>query len=56
MKIDKEKSQRICCSRPKQFRIIYDGGTSGDLIVSFCKKCFQNEPDFKLFIKKKVKL
>lgn len=47
---------RECCKNEKMYLVIYDGGTAPDLPILVCKNCFENDPAFQQFIKKKTLL
>lgn len=44
---------RECCTNPKSFLIIYEGGDTGDLSVLVCDYCLENKVIFQKFIKSK---
>lgn len=47
---------RVCCNKQKLYLIVYDGGPTPDLPIRVCKDCFESNPRFQQFIKKKTLL
>lgn len=36
------------CSQEKKFRVVFDGASTGNYVVNYCQKCF--DQDDKLFM------
>jgi hypothetical protein len=53
MSIDNLEKVRECCTNPKSFLIIYEGGGTRELPVLVCNYCFENNQIFQKFIKSK---
>lgn len=47
------ESLRECCTNPKSFLIIYEGGDTADLPVLVCNYCLENKSFFQKSIKSK---
>ena len=39
------------CTEDKKFRVVFDGGSTGNYIVDFCKKCYdENDKQFMISV------
>ena len=49
--------EREClCSSPKKYRLTFDGGDSGNYIISLCKECYSKEDKQFLILEELVEL